>query len=279
MRRSLVAAVVLVVALAACGSGSAKSGSSDSSATASKVSTIALLADAPARAADAGSARFEMTFSLPQGTAGTITASGVVDFGNDDMQMTMDMSGLAGAASNVSYEARLVDGVMYMNLGGALAGGSLPAGTKPWIKLDPSSLGVTGSQLDEQQNPADFLASLKGIADIHEVGHETIRGVATTEYDGTVDLAKALDRVGADARDRLQRALSAMETSVPVKVWVDDEGLPRRMQLDISVQGMSMSMSMDFYDYGVPVDLSAPPADQVGDMSSLLGGSARGITG
>jgi hypothetical protein len=275
MRRPLVAAVVLAVALAACGSGSAKSGSP---AHDSNVSTVALLANAPAKAADAGSARFEMTFTLPAGTRGQMGASGVVDFADNDMQMTMNLRDVAPNAPDVTYEARMVDGVVYMNIGSALAGASLPDGMKPWIKVDPSSVGVSRSQLDQSQNPADLLESLKGVADIREVGHDTVRGVDTTEYAGTVDLAKALDRAGSDVRSRLQKALSAMETSVPVKVWVDDEGLPRRMQMDISVQGMSMSMTMEFYDYGTPVDVAAPPASEVGDMSSLIG-SASALAG
>jgi hypothetical protein len=128
MRRSLVAGVVLVVALGACGSGSAGTAKSSKS---SKVST-AVLADVPTRAAAAGSARFAMTFDLPAGTPGTMTASGVVDFDSNDMQMTMDMSDLTPSAPDVSYEVRMVDGVVYMNLG-ALASMGLPAGTKPWI--------------------------------------------------------------------------------------------------------------------------------------------------
>jgi hypothetical protein len=266
MRRPLIGAVVLVVALAACGSGSAGTARSTKS---SNVST-AVLADAPMKAADAGSARVAMTFVLPKGTPGTMAASGVVDFADNNMQMTMNMRDLAPGAPEVAYEVRMVDGVMYMNLG-ALAGSGLPAGTKPWIKLDPSSLGVSQSQLDQQQNPADFLDSLAGIADIREAGHERIRGVDTTEYDGTVDLAQALDRAGPDVRSRLQKALSAMEASVPVKVWVDGDGLPRRMEMAIDVQKMSMTMTMEFYDYGVKIDVAPPPADEVGDMSSLVG--------
>jgi hypothetical protein len=132
-------------------------------------------------------------------------------------------------------------------------------------------LGVSQSQLDQQQNPADFLDSLHGIADIREVGHERIRDVDTTEYDGTIDLGKAIDRAGPDARSRLEKALSVMEASVPVKVWVDGDGLPRRMQIAVDVQKMSMTMTMEFYDYGVAADVAPPPADQVGDLSSLTG--------
>jgi hypothetical protein len=42
--------------------------------------------------------------------------------------------------------------------------------------------------------------------------------------------------------------------------------------MDMGIEGLQMSLDMELYDYGVAVAVEAPPADQVSDLSSVLGG-------
>ena len=61
-----------------------------------------------------------------------------------------------------------------------------------------------------------------------------------------------------------------MGSSFPMDVWIDDDGLPRRFTMDLTIPGTgSVSMRMDFSDYGRAVDVSAPPASETMSMQEL----------
>jgi hypothetical protein len=56
----------------------------------------------------------------------------------------------------------------------------------------------------------------------------------------------------------------------PIDVWVDRVGRVRREQFQYSAAGVGMDMTMEFTRFGVPVDTTPPPADQVMDAGALL---------
>ena len=60
-----------------------------------------------------------------------------------------------------------------------------------------------------------------------------------------------------------------------LKVFVDGSGLLRRMSIGLtetvgSSGTISVDESLDFSDYGSPVDVSAPPSDQVVSFQQFL---------
>ena len=59
-------------------------------------------------------------------------------------------------------------------------------------------------------------------------------------------------------------------------MFVDDDGLLRRMvmKMSLAVAGEKVSVEAltDYYDFGVEVDVEAPPAAQVFDVSDEVGG-------
>ena len=61
---------------------------------------------------------------------------------------------------------------------------------------------------------------------------------------------------------------------MPFEVFVDDDGLLRRLTMDMSMQvmgqPMSTKVSMDYFDFGVDVDVQAPPAGDVTDATGAL---------
>jgi hypothetical protein len=80
---------------------------------------------------------------------------------------------------------------------------------------------------------------------------------------------------------------------VPVDVYVDADGHLRRMTMDLDlgsfagaagVSGASgvpvptMAMSLDLYDFGAPVKVEAPPADQIISLKDF-GQSGGGMFG
>jgi len=242
---------------------------------------------------------YKTTMSLSVSAAGkqfTMTGSGA--FSPDSGELDLNMADLFGqlGGSNVSdttmkaiYVKESGDPVMYMQLGFLTA--FLPGG-KSWIRLDLADAGkAAGVDLKQlmgaTQNPSDWLAVLQGSGDFTKVGSESIDGVNTTHYHGTVDLRKAAEATGLTA-DAMQRLLDlGAPSEYPVDVWVDDSGYVRQFQASydekVSGQSMSTTMTMGMSDYGTDVEISAPPADQVFDATSLakqgissaLGGSTK----
>jgi hypothetical protein len=57
------------------------------------------------------------------------------------------------------------------------------------------------------------------------------------------------------------------EKTLPVEIWIDDVGRARRFVLELD----EVPATIDFYDFGVEVDVQAPPQDEVLDDDELLG--------
>ncbi len=258
MRRSWMVSIAVVFALAACGNGT--------KVATSKVSTLEVVAAAPAAAVAQKTARLEgeMKMSTPDGDV-TISMSGAADFVTNRVALSMDMSDVPGLGGNGTFEMRLVDGTMYMNMGGLA--GALPGG-KQWIATDLRDFGGSESQLTGQ-NPADMLANLRGAGDVQDLGTATVNGVETHHYRAEVDLAKAMDKVAPKYRDQAKRSIKLLGTTFPMDVWIDNDGLPRRMGLELHVRKIDMRERVDFTDYGEPVDVQAPPADQTMSLDAL----------
>ena len=61
-----------------------------------------------------------------------------------------------------------------------------------------------------------------------------------------------------------------MDSTFPMDVWIDGDGLPRRFTMELKIPGAgSVAMRMDFTDYGRSVDVSAPPASETISMQQL----------
>jgi hypothetical protein len=143
-------------------------------------------------------------------------------------------------------------------------------------------------------DPADLLAALTAISSgVTKIGTAIIRGVPVTGFAIKVDPAKAAGIPTAD-----QAAVKALATSfgaaeIPVDVWVDGQNLVRREKLTLPLPGgsgapagSSLTVTTDFYDFGEPVQVSAPPASQVDTEkfpfaagSSSVSGSGSGSSG
>ena len=148
------------------------------------------------------------------------------------------------------------------------------------------SPGLGGLDFSQQQDPTQMLQYLRTASTgVTEAGSATVRGVETTRYTGRLDFRKALDagieKLELTPAER-QRAREGMETmldqlggeGVPFEVFVDEDGLLRRMTMDMNMaiegEQVSMKMSMDYFDFGVDVNVQAPPARDVFDATGML---------
>ncbi len=119
-------------------------------------------------------------------------------------------------------------------------------------------------------NPGGTLDALRGAGDVEKVGTDTLRGVETTHYRATIDPQKALDKTPADLRDKVQQGLDQLGGSIPVDVWIDGDGQTRKITMDIDAKTGTVATTMEYYDFGTEVDVSAPPADDVFDSPRPL---------
>jgi LppX_LprAFG lipoprotein len=278
MRRLVPVAVIaaLALTLGACGSGSSSSSAPDNGLGATKL--IAASAD---KAAAAKTARMggEVTVNVG-GKSTTLPLDGILDFETGAFQFKYDFSQLGipgGGASKI--EARMVDGVMYMNLGslGGSNGLSSMTGGKTWMKLDLKAFGAgagaTGSAGGlGDANPGGVLDSLRGAGDVEKVGADTLRGVETTHYRATIDPQKAIANAPAELQEKAKAGLAELGGPFPMDVWIDGDGQTRKISADIDAATGKVSMTLEYYDFGVDVDVTAPPADDTFDFSTLLGG-------
>jgi hypothetical protein len=261
------AGVLLALALVAAGCGSGGSLALD---------PVASAAD---RTLDKGTGRFALqtAFTLPLLGRTTVSGEGSFDNAKQAMDVTLNVNGL-GAGMPTSVELRLLQQAMYVQLEGLPAGRQLPNG-KNWVKVDLEralkKLGVDLANLGVGQSPTGVLAQLRGSTNTQKVGTETIDGVRTTHYRGTVDVRDALDQATAEDRKTLQRLLDEAKahgvdaTSTTFDVWVGDDGLVRRLTQRVGSVG---HLTMTFSDYGEPVHIEAPAADATVDLSDLSPG-------
>jgi hypothetical protein len=161
----------------------------------------------------------------------------------------------------------------------------LPDG-KTWVRGTADAVNAGGfdfSELDSfaQNDPRDALEALRGVSgDVETVGSEELHGVATTHYRAHLDpaeLARQANERNADAASLFDR-LSGQSgvTDVPLDVWLDANGLVRKLALDLDApdttgQTGHVSLAFELWDYGEPVEIEVPPASQVADASALRG--------
>ena len=241
--------------------------------------------DPVAQAADntaaAGTAAFGIAGSMTaDGQSIPISGSGALDMRDQRMRMSMSMP--IPGLGQFDVEEIFDGGAFYMRLPSSITQ-RLPGG-KPWMKIDLDAIGkASGIDLEQmmqanQSNPGDMLQALKAVGNSHVVGREDIRGAATTHYRADIDLSKAADRIPDKTTvDTLKQTFAASGLdSIPIDVWIDDSKRVRREQFKMSASGFSMDMTIEFTRFGVPVDTTPPPADQVMDAGGLLG--AAGAT-
>ncbi|TKG72831.1 hypothetical protein [Prauserella endophytica] len=232
-------------------------------------------------AAEFESARFFLNMDVG---AMSMTGEGSGTFAGKDIAMemvaTMDLTSMGG--ESYTYELRMLGETLYLRMPPELAG---PAGLptdKPWVSASYEDF--VGLQLDmdrmlETSDPTKQLELLAGSGEILDVEHnQKVDGRDTTKYVIDVDYEQLLEHQGMAADPALLP--EGVELGrVPVSVWIDGRDLPLLIEMDMrdaiarvageEEPGMFVSdalLSMKYYDWGAPVSVEEPPADQVGAL-------------
>ncbi|MFI0356221.1 hypothetical protein [Actinomadura sp. 9N407] len=161
---------------------------------------------------------------------------------------------------------------------------------KPWLKVDVNQAGQQfGFDVKDliaqvqKVNPAEQTKMFTGSKDVRKVGTETIDGVETTHYTGTVTVQDALNRLDGQAREKVRRWFpqGAANEKIAFDLWTGKDQLPRKLvSKGDAAGGQDGTVTVVYSDYGKAFSVNPPPADQVGELSlsGLLGGNVPSQT-
>jgi hypothetical protein len=257
-------AALLTIALAACGGG----GGSDAAVS---IKTLRLAAE-NTQAAESSRFTMDVQFDVAGHDPVTMHGEGVTTGDGKSGLVTMEIP------SAGTIEERIVDGALYMKLGDLVPLSKLHG--KQWVKVNADALGsgeVGSTGLAAQagaDGPRQGLEYLQGLSgDVTKVGDDTVAGQHATHYKAQIDYAKVADELPESKAD--QRGKIAKLGIVPADVWIDDHDRVVKMQFAIDGNSIGedaegkVELTLEITDFGVPVDVQAPPADEVIDFSSL----------
>jgi hypothetical protein len=291
-----------LVALSGCGSGG------ESTSVTGDPIGFEQLAAAGQDSADAESGRFAFSFetTLPGATKPfAFSGEGAFDAASERSSLSLDLASFAeflagflnafgaptaadapdfGDPSLWQIDAVLDGTVVYMRFGAVSE--QLPAG-KSWVRSDSKEAGK-GKAFDFDQieqftnnDPRKLVEILRAASgDIETAGTEELRGVTTTHYRATVDLAEYKKLVPRAEREELQSLLdkTVEESTVedlPVDVWLDERGLVRKVSMSVTAEqagateAVTGTIAFELWDYGEDLEIDLPPADEVIDASAI----------
>jgi hypothetical protein len=193
------------------------------------------------------------------------------------MTGTVDKLSVGGFTLNSSVPVVYLGGTLYGKVPQQFA--SL-AGGKQWAKVDLNQAGKqAGVGLDsviqnaELIDPGQQTKTFTASKDARKVGEETIDGAKTTHYTGAITVKDALDTLDAQTRTKLQRVYTEVGAQkINFDVWVDGQQLARKLTVKMaSPGGQNTALSVVYSEFGKTIHVSAPPADQVGDVTGFAG--------
>ncbi|WP_456786303.1 hypothetical protein [Cellulomonas sp. P5_C5] len=195
---------------------------------------------------------YDLSMVVEAGPA-SMTSQGQARATEAGTELTMTTSG----ADAPPVEIRLVGGQMYVNMG-ELTGGLF------W-QIDAADttnpLAAAMAQSTSASSAADSLAALlPALVSVETSGpEEEIDGVSTQPYDLVVDTSKLAGPTAEQFSSSIDQAGVDMPAQITYRYWIGSDQLPRKLSLDLLGTHLEMLLS----NWGGPVTIEAPPADQV----------------
>ncbi|MFI9377196.1 DUF1396 domain-containing protein [Streptomyces parvulus] len=269
-----VAALLLAAGAVGCSGGAEES---------PEMTPAAAVAKAAKNTEEIETIRYRMTGRTPE--EGRVKAEAQMQL-EPEPAMSMKMTALDQGGGQ-SAEIRLVDKAMYIG-GGAEAAKEMDG--KSWMKFDLAALGAGGEELDQlgsasqaDKNPATESTFLTGAKDVEKVGTETVDGVETTHYKGTVtlaDLEKGLDGEDKATREKRQKSLEQYEKmgldKLTMDMWVDGDEHTKQFRMRGDAAKGPLDMTITFLGFNEPVKVAAPPAKDTMDLAEMMKESQQG---
>jgi hypothetical protein len=253
------------------------------------LSTVAEAAEATNRAGGfrlAIDGRYEVPGA---GQVMPMKGAGAVDPQRRRGRLLFDMPGALGAGGKI--EQVFEGDVIYMKMPAAAKQLGMK---KAWLKVDVQqagrALGIDPAQLGQLSgnDPRQMIDQIRSVSgEVEEQGKEEVRGTETTRYRAEVDIRRYPDRLPEAQREQARVAVEKLveqtgSDTYPMTLWIDEDDLVRRVRIeyDFDMPGQerkgSFSMTMEFFDFGAPVNVAPPPAKDVQDLGELAGSFGGG---
>lgn len=173
----------------------------------------------------------------------SFTAEGDLAFRGKTQDMVLTMDGTSFGAENI--EVRMVDRVLYLAMPPMT-----PEGKFLEVRPDDKRSPMAGmlDQMGALDPRATFDAFEKGLREVTFVGEERVDGEELQHYRLTVDFREAAKAQGMPRT-------AGMPATIDYDMWLDDEALMRRVEMDVQ----QVSTQMEMADWGEPVTIEAPP--------------------
>ena len=269
------AALLLAAGAVGCSKG-------DEAGQSPKMTPAAAVAKAAKNTEAIDSLRYRMTGQAPE--EGRVEAEAQMQL-KPTLAMSMKMSALDQGA-DAKAEIRIVDKAMYLG-GGAAAAKEMDG--KSWMKFDLAAMGA-GDELNQlggasqaDKNPATESTFLTGAKDVEEVGTETVDGVETTHYKGTVtlaDLEKSLADEDKATQEKRQKSIDQYEKmgidKLTMDMWVDGDDHTKQFRLRGDADKGPLDMTITFLAINEPVKVTAPPAKDTVDLAEMMEEAQQG---
>ena len=161
---------------------------------------------------------------------------------------------------------------------------------KPWIKMDLSALsaltGTSGTSLAnlfrslESNNFTSQAQLFTAAMNTRVVGTQTVDGVTTTEYTGSLTAAAALKALPASFRQVLAPELQALGNSpISFREWVDGQHHLRKMTEAETVDGDTVNTAINVTTINQPVHIRLPRASQTFTLQGSGSASENSFNG
>ena len=226
------------------------------------------------------SAHYRMTGTVPG--AGKISAE--AEMAMKPLAMSMKMTSSQADVGQV--ELRLVDNAVYVD-GGAQAAKEMDG--KHWLKFDMSALGGAEQALNTDQfgqanqNPAQESTFLTSSKKVKKVGTETVGGVSTTHYAGTLtldDLRASLKDQDKAFREQREKSIEQYEkmgaTTISMDMWVDGADQTKQFRMRSDTDKGQLDATITFLDFNKPVKVAVPPAKETADLAEMMKEAGQG---
>ncbi|MEG3629298.1 LolA-like protein [Streptomyces poriticola] len=266
------AALLLAAGAAGCGKGEESP----------DLAPAAAVAKAAKNSEDITSLRYRMTGRAPE--EGRIEADARMRM-KPTVALSMKMTALDQGPDGTA-EIRLVDKALYIG-GGAEAAKEMDG--KSWIKFDLSGtdaeqeLNQPGGASQADKNPATESTFLTGAKDVKRVGGETVDGVDTTRYTGTLtldDLRESLKDEDEETRERREKSIEQYEQmgvdKLTMDMWIDGDDRTKQFRMQGAADKGPLDLTVTFLGINEPVDVAAPPAEDTMDLAEMLEEAAQG---
>lgn len=213
--------------------------------------------------------------------AGTVKARMTMEFDGEKITMDMVVS-IDGRRALIDMhgmlpeplEMRLLDGDAYLRIDG------LPV-NKEWVLVEVED--ATGDLVMDHTamgpvNPTEFLDALRDISsEVDELGTRTVDGDTWRGYRASLDVGTMFDTGVADGwidPELAEQERDLLPDEFPVEVWIGSDGRPTRLTMEMEFRtpdgaASTVVMTLEYLAWDVPLDVAAPPADEVVDLSEL----------